>query len=262
MMTEWKNNFLSTLVFLTRLPVKCKFEYKAKSDNMVFFPFIGLILGCMILGVAYLSNVVFGSHIAAILTVLALVVLTGGLHLDGLSDSFDGLFSYRDKETIILIMKDSRIGAMGLLSVVFVMLLKIAFFEFLIESGYMLVIPLIPIAGRMAVIMACYKGVPMNKSKMGEPFIGKLSRNKYCGIILFYITLMSTFLYFSFGVKLVIANVVTVLILHLIVMSMKKFVYEKIDGISGDILGAICEITETIFVPIFYVGVYICNLFI
>lgn len=261
-MTEWKNNFLSTLVFLTRLPVKCEFEYRAKSENMAFFPLIGLILGCMILCIAYLSNVAFGSHIAAILTVMALVVLTGGLHIDGLSDSFDGLFSYRDKETIILIMKDSRIGAMGLLAVVFAMFLKIAFFELLIESGYILLIPLIPVVGRMAVIMACYKGIPINKSKMGEPFIGKLSRNKYCGIILFYTILMSALMYFSFGVKLVIANAVTILILHLIVVSIKKFVYEKIDGISGDILGAVCEITETIFIPIFYVGVYICNLFI
>lgn len=262
MMTQWKNNFFSTLVFLTRLPVKFKFKYESKSDNMIFFPLVGLILGGMLLAVSYLANMIFGSHISAILTVLTLVILTGGLHLDGLSDSFDGLFSYRDKETIILIMKDSRIGAMGLLSVVFAMMLKIAFFEFLIKSGYMLIIPIIPMVGRMSVIMACYKGVPMSKSKMGEPFIGKLSRSKYCGIILFYITLTSVLMYFLFGVKLVIANAIAILMLHLIVISIKRFVYEKIDGISGDILGAICEITETIFVPILYVGVYICNLFI
>ena len=261
-MSEYVNRFFSSLVFMTRIPVKIPFEYKAKSQNIAFFPLVGLIAGLLIVAVAYLSSLVFPADVSSIITVLALVVITGGLHLDGLSDSFDGLLSYRDKEKIILIMKDSRIGAMGLLAVVFVIMLKVAFVEMALESENLLLILSLPVAGRMAIVMACYKGRSMNKSIMGEPFIGKLSKSNYYGIILFYGAMMSLLMYFFYGIIYSISFIFALLMLHFIVIALKEFSYNKIDGISGDILGAICEISETLYIPLFYTGVFICNQFI
>ena len=255
-MSEYVNRFFSSLVFMTRIPVKIPFEYKAKSQNIAFFPLVGLIAGLLIVAVAYLSSLVFPADVSSIITVLALVVITGGLHLDGLSDSFDGLLSYRDKEKIILIMKDSRIGAMGLLAVVFVIMFKVAFVEMAIDSENILLILSLPVAGRMAIVMACYKGRSMNKSIMGEPFIGKLSKSNFYG------AMMSLLMYFFYGIIYSISFIFALLMLHFIVIALKEFSYNKIDGISGDILGAICEISETLYIPLFYTGVFICNQFI
>lgn len=261
-MNDIKDSFLSTLVFLTRFPVKIKFNYIAKSDNMIFFPLIGFLIGSVTLLVTYFSNLIFGSHIAAIMGVLSLVLITGGLHLDGLSDSFDGLFSYRDKDRIIEIMKDSRIGAMGVLAVVFLLILKIAFFEFCITSNQMLLLMIVPVIGRISLIVICYKAVPLNKSKMGEPFIGKLSKFKYYAIIIFYGVISEVIIYLLYGSIFALSLGFTFLIIFCLVKKIRSFVYKKIDGISGDILGATCEIVEMLTIPIIYVGVYICRLFI
>lgn len=261
-MSEYINRFLSTLVFLTRIPVRIPFKYEAKVENVFFFPLVGIIIGATLVGISYLSSLIFSPHVTAIITVFILVVITGGLHLDGLSDSFDGLLSYRDKEKIILIMKDSRVGAMGLLAVVFVVLFKIAFVQTLIESGEFIMILALPLIGRLSLVMACYKGRTISKSIMGEPFIGKLSKRYYYGIIFFYGALAVSVIYLFYGLIYGISFIFTVFILHFIVIYFKKFSYEKIDGISGDILGAICEMSETIYVPLFYTGVFICKLFI
>lgn len=261
-MSEYINRFLSSLVFLTRIPVKIPFKYEAKVENVFYFPFVGIIIGSVLVPVAYLSSLIFPSNISSIITVLALVVITGGLHLDGLSDSFDGLLSYRDKEKIILIMKDSRVGAMGLLAVVFIILFKVALIEMVIESGKYIMILTMPVIGRISLVMACYKGKTISKSIMGEPFIGKLSKRYYYGIILFYGAIISLIMYVSYGLIYGLSLIFTVFILHFIVIKLKKFSYEKIDGISGDILGAICEISETLYIPVFYTGVFLCNLFI
>lgn len=261
-MKDIKNSFFSTLVFLTRIPVNFKFDYVVSADNMKFFPLVGMIIGAFTIAIAYLSNIVFGSHIAAVLAVLTMVILTGGLHLDGLSDSFDGLFSYRDKEKIIEIMKDSRIGAMGLLAVVFLLILKIAFFELCISSGQIFLLMFSPIMARISLIFICYRAVPMNKSKMGEPFIGKLSKSKYYAIIIFYSIVMAITMYVLYGKIFLGALIFTFFGILLLVMRIRKFVYDKIDGISGDILGATCEIAEMMTIPLIYLGAYLCSLFI
>lgn len=261
-MANIKNDFLSTLVFLTRLPIKLKFEYSASPRNLKYFPLIGIIVGFLSMIVGFLSNLVFGSGVASILTALSLVVLTGGLHLDGLSDSFDGLYSYRDKEKIIEIMKDSRIGAMGLLAVLFNTLLKIAFIQILLESGNYFVIMLIPFAGRISLIVGCFKAVPMAKSKMGEPFIGRMNLKELTGVLFLYILGIVIFLYSSGTFNDFIPIVMGLLLVSVFTLNFRSSAYKKIDGISGDILGAMCEISETVFVPGYLIGVYLCNLFI
>lgn len=260
-MANIKNDFFSTLVFLTRLPVKLKFEYSASPRNLKYFPLIGIIVGFLSMIVAFLSNLFFGSGAASILTVLSLVLLTGGLHLDGLSDSFDGLYSYRDKEKIIEIMKDSRIGAMGLLAVLFNTLLKIAFIQILLESGNYFIIMLIPFAGRISLIVGCFKGVPMVKSKMGEPFIGRMNLKELTGVLFLYILGIFIFLYIT-TLSDFIPIVMGLLLISVFTLNFRSSAYKKIDGISGDILGAMCEISETVFVPGYLIGVYLCNLFI
>ena len=69
-------------------------------------------------------------------------------------------------------------------------------------------------------------------------------------------------MYFFYGIIYSISFIFALLMLHFIVIALKEFSYNKIDGISGDILGAICEISETLYIPLFYTGVFICNQFI
>src|SRR5437867_1561091 len=90
-----------------------------------WFPVVGLGLGLVLVGVERVASILFPSLLAALLTVTAWKVLTGGLHLDGLADCLDGLVG-RDAEHRLSIMRDSRIGAFGAVGLILFLLLEIA----------------------------------------------------------------------------------------------------------------------------------------
>ena len=71
------------------------------------------------------QNLFSSSYLLAAVVVLAEVILTGALHLDGLADTFDGIFSYRSKQKMLEIMKDSRLGTNGGIALVLYFVLKI-----------------------------------------------------------------------------------------------------------------------------------------
>ncbi|MGL4732729.1 MAG: adenosylcobinamide-GDP ribazoletransferase, partial [Fusobacteriaceae bacterium] len=110
------NGIISLFKFTTRLPLggKDDIDWEKLGKSMKFFPLVGIILGLiMYSSVKILSISINSPLLIAALVVMIYVVLTGGIHLDGLSDTFDGIFSYRSKQRMLEIMKDSRVGANG-----------------------------------------------------------------------------------------------------------------------------------------------------
>jgi len=119
--------FLAALRFLTIFPVPGPWG-SAEEDlarSVPCFPLVGLLLGCLGAAMAWVLG---RFHVPAMLAALALVVLllgfSGCLHLDGLSDSADGLFSSRSRDRMLEIMKDSHVGPMGLVAVLVILLAK------------------------------------------------------------------------------------------------------------------------------------------
>ncbi|MDD2497634.1 MAG: adenosylcobinamide-GDP ribazoletransferase, partial [Desulfitobacteriaceae bacterium] len=107
-------SMIIALTFLTRIPIKINFTYDEKDLGRTsrYFPLVGLIIGLLVAGVAY----VFGGidrQLGAVAAILTGVILTGGLHLDGFMDTADGIFSARKRDKMLEIMKDSRVGAHG-----------------------------------------------------------------------------------------------------------------------------------------------------
>lgn len=89
------------------------------------FPLVGLLLGGLSGLLFMVLHTWCGVPLAALLSVLALALLTGGFHLDGLADTCDGVFSARRRERMLEIMRDSRLGTHGGLALVFVLVAKI-----------------------------------------------------------------------------------------------------------------------------------------
>ncbi|WNQ10229.1 adenosylcobinamide-GDP ribazoletransferase [Paenibacillus aurantius] len=120
--------------FLTRFPVPYSFEYTERifRGSTVFYPMAGAAIGFVLYaGGLWLPSVLPGLPAAALLLALW-VALTGALHLDGLMDTADGVLSGRPREQMLDIMKDSRVGAMGVLVCVIAMLLKFALLDSLL----------------------------------------------------------------------------------------------------------------------------------
>jgi adenosylcobinamide-GDP ribazoletransferase len=118
--------FFTALMFYTRIPCPKNIDhdpvYLNKSSR--YFPLIGWIVGGICFVIYYLSNVVFGNEIAIILSTIAGILTTGAFHEDGFADVCDGFGGGWTKEKILLIMKDSAIGAYGAIGLILIFLLK------------------------------------------------------------------------------------------------------------------------------------------
>ena len=114
---------LSAIQFITILPMGKQPHFDPKK-MVPFFPVVGLLLGIMVSMLDRILHTFCSTPTAALLDVIFIIIITGAFHLDGLGDSADGLFSHRPRSQALAIMKDSRVGIMGLVVIVCVLALK------------------------------------------------------------------------------------------------------------------------------------------
>ncbi|RCX20361.1 cobalamin-5'-phosphate synthase [Fontibacillus phaseoli] len=128
---------LAAFQFLSRFPVKAELDFSPEllRRSAKYYPIVGTAIGISVWLGGTLAGWVLPSLPAAAVTLIIWVWLTGGLHLDGWMDSADALLSYRSRERMLEIMKDSRVGAMGVLACVLLLLLKLSLISSLLELG-------------------------------------------------------------------------------------------------------------------------------
>jgi adenosylcobinamide-GDP ribazoletransferase len=233
-------SFLLALQFLTIIPVKIKhIDERKLAKSIIYFPLIGLLLGLVLAGINSLFlKINFPELSINIILVVSLIVLTGGLHLDGLADTFDALFSRKNKQGMLEIMRDSRIGAMGVLSLISIVLLKIAFLSSLSVSLKTTALLLMCILSRWALVLCMFLFPYARKEGKAKVFIQGMTLKIL--ILSTLIALASTFAIYK------IKGLLVFVIIALNGYTISKFINNKIGGITGDILGAINELNEVI----------------
>lgn len=253
--------FIGILQFMTRIPISVDTGFDEDfHKGIIYFPLVGLVLGVFYYVIALIGSYFFNSYITAIMILAGEVLLTGGLHLDGLGDTFDGLYSYRDKERILEIMKDSRLGTNGLLAIMIVFMLKAGFIYEVVDQYELWLIIVMPAVARMMQIVACYQTKTPREKGMGNIFIGKVSTKVLIGsygllALVVGIAVVLTNMWFIGWLEWIRVGIIISMTTVLLTIWTKLFVrsvYKKIDGITGDILGAICEMAELIFLVIVY----------
>lgn len=239
--------FLLAWQFFSAIPIKKQYPMNQQTVTWMFslLPVVGLCIGGM---VALFSKLLSFTDITplftAVLLVLSMIILTGGLHLDGWVDMSDAYFSYADKEKRVAILDDPRIGAFGAMSLVCLLLLKIGVvYEALMQAQsltwYFLCIPLL---GRLA-IQLYFTGTATSKpSGLGAYFKNNVQHRFLYAMIGFYSSVLFILaLYFS-----VWSIVVLVVSVALIVIVFKNWTIRNFGGLSGDLMGALCEGTEVV----------------
>ncbi len=233
--------FLLALQFLTIFPIKIK-KNPQESDlasSMVFFPIVGLLLGFLLVAIDFSLSPFLSKKIVAIILVTFLFVITKGLHLDGLSDTFDALFSGKDKKQKLAIMKDSQIGAMGATALFLSLLLKIALIENIPPLIKVPALILFPAVSRCSMLFPAKIFKYAREEGTGKSFIENLKAKH-----LFFAFFITALIVFSLlQIKGLIAFFLTILS----ILVFTKIVSKSIGGISGDILGAVNEISEISF---------------
>lgn len=147
--------FLAGIQFLTRIPVPLSFSEAETCASVPWFPAVGLCLGgCAALLYRGLHVLRMSPLFCSFAAVVFLAALNGGMHLDGLADTADGMLSSRDRERTLEIMKDSRVGTMGVLALIFVLGFKVFSVAELPVGLACKFLLLAPAAGKMAQVAA------------------------------------------------------------------------------------------------------------
>lgn len=232
--------FLEAIRFLTIIPVRSGFDTDAEKSMRlapVFFPVIGLGIGLMLSGInVLLSRVMNNQFGSGILIVIFLILITRGLHLDGLADTCDAFFSINNKTNMLKIMRDPHIGTMGVLGLLCIILLKLFFIAFLNPAIKNSALILMCVLSRYAMVFTLYKfnyARPEGKAKI---FFSAVDHKTF--FLAAAITLIcSTALYAFSGLILCIA-------VTLCTFGIASYMAKKLNGLTGDTLGAINELTE------------------
>lgn len=129
-MRKLKNEFIyfaTAIMFFTRLPIPFKLPYSDQIMNrsQKYYAWVGLLVGLINAVVFYIGSLLFSNEIAIILSICISVLLTGAFHEDGFTDVCDSFGGGYGKEKIMTIMKDSRIGAYGVIGILLLVLLKV-----------------------------------------------------------------------------------------------------------------------------------------
>ena len=238
-------NLFATFQFLTILPMGKPRTVEA-AKMVPWFPVVGLAIGVIMVMGDYVFSMLWSGAVVALLEVLLLAVLSGGLHLDGLGDTADGLFSHRAQERALAIMRDSRIGAMGLLAIVFVLAIKWGGLRSLVEQRtlYLFLIPAYSRGAMMFGIQCLKYGRP--DGGMGTDFFSRKPPTWALWTIL-----LPVFISGWLGWHAIWVNISFVAMTILIL-----FYYQRRMGcVTGDMLGAMAEILEAWLLLIACVGV-------
>lgn len=247
--------FISILQFMTRIPISIDTGFDEEfHKTIVYFPLVGFTLGVLLFLTGIVSNLIFDPFITSIVITLTLVILTGGLHIDGLGDTFDAIYSYRDKEKMLEIMKDSRLGTNSLLAIMFLILLKVGFIYSIINQRLLWTVIFMPVIGRLGVTFIMYKTKTPREKGLGNLFIGKATAQMLITLVLYTVVLIvgiskSLFLS-SIMVSLKIVSII--IVVAVFNQLFKNHIYKKIDGITGDILGCSIELNEVIYLICIY----------
>ncbi|GGH13491.1 adenosylcobinamide-GDP ribazoletransferase [Paenibacillus segetis] len=136
-MSDRSRPILAAFQFLSRIPIKAELDFSPEllRRSVKYYPLVGSVIGLAVWAGATLSSWALPTLPAAVITLILWVWITGGLHLDGWMDSADALLSYRSREKMLEIMKDSRVGAMGVLACVLLLMLKVSLISSLLELG-------------------------------------------------------------------------------------------------------------------------------
>lgn len=226
------NGFVMALQFLTLLPTPTIVaDEHAFAGSMRWFPAVGLVVGVLIAGAAFVGATWGDSWVAALAALVMWVCVTGALHLDGLGDFADaGGAAHKDRERVLAVLADPHVGSFGVVAIALQLLAKLVLLHALVDTDTVWPVVLVPFAARIGPLVWTWWIAPLHaglaarfRSAIGVPVLAE------------------------WGAALILASLVSpvLLVTPLLIAWWGWQVRRTIGGISGDGHGAGIELIET-----------------
>ena len=229
------SSFFAALQFLTIIPGPKNLAFVDWGWAAIFFPIIGLLLGTVLVLFDFPLRLLASPGLCAAVLVTILAFLTRALHLDGLSDTFDGRGAGGDRNHMLTVMDDSRVGAFGMIAVLLVLILKIEAIQSTDTDRWRMLLAA-PILSRWAMVLLGYRSLPA-KPGLGSSFIGQLG-SKHVAVATIIAIIFIAAMLRGVGIALIA-------LIGLFTWAIKTYFHRRLGGITGDIFGAVSELTET-----------------
>ena len=227
--------FIAALQFLTLLPIRRNFTGKQVGGATVYFPLVGVLIGLVLVGLNYVLRLVLPPALTAALLMVALAFMSGGLHLDGLADTMDGLAGHRTAEQRLEIMRDSRIGGFGAIGLALFLILEYASIISLPDRWLPYALLLAPVLSRWSMVGSIFFYPYARPSGLGKAFKEAVKWQHF--VIATLVTVLLTVVILKAAGLAALAGVC------LIVLLMASHFTYHLKGLTGDTYGAINEVT-------------------
>ncbi len=236
--------FILAWEFLTIIPLTRNRDVRPEelAASMAYFPLVGLILGIIL----SISNIGFlkilPSSVVDAMLIAELIILTRGLHIDGFVDTIDGLAGGKTKEDILHIMRDHRVGALGVVGVIMLIMIKYLSLNSVPFASKNLIMITMPMMSRWLQVVFTNMYSYARQDGMGKAFVEGV-RGRQAWIATIFTALVLIFL-FKFNAILIMG--LMAIVTYLIGLYFKKI----LGGITGDVIGALSEVNEVMFLLI------------
>jgi adenosylcobinamide-GDP ribazoletransferase len=258
--------------FLTIIPIRTNWEVSEKEvhNSASFFPFVGAFQGLCLVFLSYLLLKFISADIAAAIALFFYVLITGGFHQDGLSDTFDALSvpssvdREKDRSKRLQVMKDSTVGPIGVIAIVFSLLLKYVLMKEALQidsyTAKYFIIFLMPIFSKWAMIIGMYRAKSARKNGIGRIFLSRTSLKQivlattflvllsFPAAYVFHYFLPAWFLWTAASFALFFFS--EMVFIYLTCLILKRIFTARFGGLTGDNFGAIHEISEVLFLMV------------
>jgi adenosylcobinamide-GDP ribazoletransferase len=246
-MRRFVEDLLVAFQFLTRLPIsRISYQPDSLSRSAKFFPVVGLAIGVC----ASLLQSILAPHLnralVALLVLTFFVLITGGLHEDGLADAADAFGGGWDRQQILTIMRDSRIGSFGALALVLSVLARLLLLSDLPVNRFMAFVVSAHVLCRWTTLPLSYF-LPSARESDGQ---GARIAQKISTASLFVGTLL------TLAIVLYLArreSWIPILVTLAITVSSGIYYFRRIGGVTGDCFGATNQLTE---IAVYFCGVW------
>ncbi len=249
-MKNFWHSLLLAFQFFTVLPVHKELPLTRSTITGMFacLPWIGALMGTTVAGVLYsLTQWTASSEVMLAFIIIGLFALwTGGLHLDGFIDMGDAYFSYRDRDKRLEILDDPRVGAFGVLSILFLLFGKfVVLYELFVQNKFALwMVVFIPFLTRVG--MSFYF-MSLNCSKeKGLAYFFQSHINAKLLKIIMLLSLLLAMPMVLIITKFSMLPILLVIVLAFALVIFRQFTLRNFGGVSGDLLGASIEGMEVV----------------